>query len=914
MGILDKLSSLIARSTALVLLISAVLTVLAVTRLVDLHTGHLRLEIDPSANRLLPEHNPAKQFYDRARRTFGSDEILVIALTSPDVFTRDTLARIDRMTRRISNVEAVDHVVSLTNAVDIRSVDGGLDIAPFFDKLKENPGALKTMRQRVLDNPVYSGSLVSKSGDATALLVYFQDIDDRDFIRRGIHDKIVSIVNQEKGPNQVWLTGTPHFKVSVIKILIHDLKWIPAFITLIMALVLIVCYRTILGVVVPLVTVAVGMLLSLGVIAALGYTLSMISVLVPPLLMILGLSYSVHVVSDYQQHRQESPDKKSLVRDTLKRILLPVLLTGLTTVAGFISMMVNPIDAISEFGELSVIGVTIITLVSVTFTPALLSLLDRKAPGAAGAPTLRPTLFDRFIDHIAVFDLKHKNTIFLFSGILFALSLAGMLRIHVSADIMTSFSKNSEVRKSFELVNKKLGGANPLYIIIDGGHPDAFKEPANLKTVQELQSWLDRQPEIGGSVSIADFIMLVNRALHNNDPAYFAIPDNRRTITQLLFLSSSDELSRIVDSRFQTVNVIVRAKVITSDDMAKLINHINARLAKLPAHLKAQATGNPVLITQTLTEIILGQAKSVGLALVIVYAILSLMFMSYRIGFIALIPNILPITIYFGSLGFFGVSLNPSTSLIAPMVLGIAIDDTIHYFARFNREVRRLADDKKATLAALKAVGRPMTYTSAALCLGFLALTTSELSMQVEVGLMASWALAVAWLCDFLLTPALCSSVRITTLWDVLTLDLGENPQESIPLLNGLRKSQARIVALMSKVITVPAGTRIINAGEKGEEMYVVIDGRLRTSIDGEKGRIEVANHARGDVVGEAGLFYEKRTADVETLEDSRLLCLSQDNLDRLSRRYPYIATKVFRNLNRILATRLFTTTHRLTT
>ena len=128
MGILDKLSSLIARSTALVLLISAVLTVLAVTRLVDLHTGHLRLEIDPSANRLLPEHNPAKQFYDRARRTFGSDEILVIALTSPDVFTRDTLARIDRMTRRISNVEAVDHVVSLTNAVDIRSVDGGLDI------------------------------------------------------------------------------------------------------------------------------------------------------------------------------------------------------------------------------------------------------------------------------------------------------------------------------------------------------------------------------------------------------------------------------------------------------------------------------------------------------------------------------------------------------------------------------------------------------------------------------------------------------------------------------------------------------------------------------------------------------------------------------------------------------------------
>jgi predicted RND superfamily exporter protein len=914
MGIPEKFSSLISRSTGLVLLLCLALTVLALTRLFDLHTGHFRLEIDPSANRLLAEHNAAKRFYDRARRTFGSDEILVITLTSPDVFTRDTLARIGRMTRRIGEVEAVDHVVSLSNAMDIRSVDGGLDIAPFIDNLGKGPGAIASLRQRVLENPVYTGSLVSKNGDATALIVYFRDIDDREFIRRGIDRRIVAIVNEEKGPNKAWFTGTPHFKVTVVRALMHDLKWMPPLILLILAVVLTVCYRTLLGVVVPLVTVAVGVVLSLGLIAALGYTLSMISVLVPPLLMILGLSYSVHVVSDYQQHRHATPDKAALVRDTLKRILLPVLLTGLTTVAGFISMMVNPIDAISEFGELAVIGVVIITLVSVTFTPALLSFLDRRHHAAGPEPALRPTLFERFIDRIAEFDLRQKNAIFLFSGILFALGLAGLLRIHVSADLMTSFSRDSGVRKAFELVNDKLGGANPLYIVVDGGHPGAFREPTNLNTLRALQSWLGEQPEIGGSVSVADYIMLVNKALHDNDPAFYAVPDSRRLITQLLFLSSSDELNRIVDSRFQTANVIVRAKVITSDDMATLIDHINARLARLPAHLKAKATGNPVLITETLTEIIVGQARSVGLALLIVYAVLSLMFMSYRIGFIALIPNILPIVIYFGSLGFFGVSLNPSTSLIAPMVLGIAIDDTIHYFARFNREVRRLADDRKATLAALKAVGRPMTYTSVALCLGFLVLTTSELSMQVQVGLMASWALAVAWLSDFLLTPALCSSVNITTLWDVLTLDLGEKPQQSIPLLTGLRNSQARIVALMSKVITVPAGTRIITAGEKGEEMYVVLEGRLRTSFAGEKGRIELATHARGDVVGEAGLFYKERSADVDTLEDTRLLCLSQDNLDRLSRRYPYIATKVFRNLNTILATRLFTTTHRLTT
>ncbi len=431
--------------------------------------------------------------------------------------------------------------------------------------------------------------------------------------------------------------------------------------------------------------------------------------------------------------------------------------------------------------------------------------------------------------------------------------------------------------------------------------------------LQDLQAWLLEQPEIGGTLSLADYLMLINQAFNDNDPAFHTIPDNKRLITQLLFLSSSEDLDRIVDSRYQTTNLVVRSRVINSDLMTGLIERIQARLAQLPEQLKATVTGNPVLISETLTNIIVGQARSVGLALVFVYLILAVMFMSQRIGFVALLPNILPVALYFGSLGFFGISLNPSTSLIAPMVLGIAIDDTIHYFSRFNREVRLNANDRKATLLAMKAVGRPVTLTSVGLCLGFLVLMNSELRMQAQVGIMASYALAIAWLCDFMMTPALCATIRFTTLWDALTLDLGKNPQDSIPLLKGLRASQARIVALMARVINVPQGKRLIRDGDDGNEMYVVIDGSLRASIAGKEGPVNVATYGRGDVVGEAGLFYEKRTADVDVIEDSRLLCLSQSNLDRLSRRYPYIANKVFRNLNKVLATRLFTTTHRLT-
>jgi predicted RND superfamily exporter protein/CRP-like cAMP-binding protein len=914
MGFIIKISGLVSRYTGLTLAAILALTVLALTAIIDPFSGEMRLEIDPSANRLFSENMSAKQFYDKTRQLFGSDETLIITVASDDIFSPESVNIIRNITDRISDVDAVHHVLSLSNAVDIRSVDDGLDIAPFLADLDEGTADMDAIKKRVMGNPLYAGNLVSEAGDVTALVVYFNDISDREYIRGGIHARITAIIEEEQGNTEIFMTGSPYFKFAMVDLLVDDLVRTPPLITVILVVVLALSFRTLPGVIAPLLTVGIGVILTLGTIAALGYSLSMISVLVPPLLMILGFSYSVHVTSEYHQQRLKPDSKDTVILQTLKHMTLPVILTGLTTIAGFIALMANPITAVKEFGVFASIGVIYITVLSITFTPALLKALDRKPGAWTAASTTRYSIgFDHFVERVALFDLKHRRTIFVAFGILFLLALAGITNIHVSTESITNFDADSDVRKGFDVVNEKLGGANHFYIVIEGKHPDTFKDPENLQALKDLQHWLEQQPEVGGTVSVADYLMLINQAFNDNDPAFHAIPESKRLITQLLFLSSSDELDRIVDARFKTTNIVVRSRVINSDRMSALLERIDPQLEKLPDHLTPVVTGNPVLISETLTNIIVGQARSVGLALVFVYAILTVMFMSHRIGLVALLPNIVPVAVYFGSLGFFGISLNPSTSLIAPMVLGIAIDDTIHYFSRFNREVRRHADDSKATLLAMKAVGRPVTYTSIGLCLGFLVLMTSDLRMQAHVGIMASYALAIAWLSDFLLTPALCASVRFTTLWDALTLDLGENPQESIPLLHGLKTSQARIVALMAKVIRVPKGKRIISDGDTANEMYVVIDGKLQTSIRGDQGRVELATHERGDVVGEAGLFFETRTADVDVEEDSRLLCLTQENLDRLSRRYPYIATKVFRNLNKILATRLFTTTHRLT-
>jgi predicted RND superfamily exporter protein len=650
----------------------------------------------------------------------------------------------------------------------------------------------------------------------------------------------------------------------------------------------------------------------MATVASLGYSLNIVTVLVPPLLIVLSLSYSVHVVSEYHDI-SATCDSIQASAKTLQGVTLPVILTGATTGIGFLSLVLSPLSAIQEFGLFSVIGVLYATFFSLTFTPAILQLMHRLRGRALGRVRKETESgFDRMVSRIARFDTRYRMSIYVVTGFALVVSVLGMRNIDVGMEHISNFDRDLSVRRDFEAVNRELQGISTFYVVVSADYGDAYKEPENLKSIQELQAWLVGQPEIGSALSITDYVMQVNRALNGNDPAYHSIPEDQRLISQLFFIGSTDETERLVDSRFQITNIVVTTRVVDSDDVLELVGRINMRLQQLPEHLHARVTGYPILVNQVIDKIVRGQAQSVLTALVVVYFILAAMFLSFKVGFIALVPNLVPVVLYFGALGIFGVTLNPSTSLIAPMVLGIAIDDTIHYMARFNAFSKQNIGRKQAAEAALKVVGKPVTYTSIGLCLGFLVLTSSELRMQSQVGLMASVALLIAWFSDFFLTPALCSRLKIATIWDVLSMDLGARPQESFPLFKGLSNFQARIFARMMDMTHIEAGQRLIHKGEAGSEMFAVIDGKLQASIEADTGRVNLDAHERGDLVGEAGLFFAQRTADVDVVEDARLLRISRGSLKRLGSRYPRIATKVYRNLNEILATRLVHATARV--
>jgi predicted RND superfamily exporter protein len=882
---MNGLYAALGRRAGWVLAIAAALVVTAAHQIVDLRTGERRLDIDTSFNRMLASDDPAKQFYDRVRRIFGSDESMVVALVADDVFQPEHLETVVRLTRRISQVDGVHHVVSLANALNIRGVGNDLEIAPFISGLPDESIDPEALRREVLENPIYAGNLVTRDGTATALLVYFLDFSDREFVERRLDEQIAEIADEERGRAEVWVSGMPRIKAVSARMMLRDLAQQSPLVALALAGVLGLAFRSLHGVAVPLLSITFALVWTLGLVTALGYMLNAITSVLPPVLFTLGLAYSVHVVSAYDDERARHLDGSRLewTVGALHHVALPVALTGVTTAAGFMSLMLSPLGAIREFGLLSVIGVLLTMLAALTVAPALLILFGPRA-AAAGSGTRSDGAFDRFAERVARFDVDRRRAIFIGAGAIAIIAVFGATKIRIGTVHTTKFAPDAPVRVHFEAVNEHLEGANPFYVIVSADYADAFHEPVNLQVVEDLQNWLAGLPEIGGTTSLVDYLKLINRGFHENDPDYLRIPKSRRLVSQLLFFGANEEIERFVDSRSQMVSIAVRARVVDSDDVSMLIETIDRRLRDLPEHLTAKVTGNPVLLNSTMDAIMRGQIWSLASAMLIIYVLLSFLFTSPRVGLIALIPNFFPVAVYFGALGLAGVSLTIGTSLIAPMVIGIAVDDTIHYFACFTRDARELADDRRAVISALRSVGRPVTYTSIALCLGFLVLTTSELRTQVQMGIMAAFALGVAWAADMVLTPALCAGLRVATLWDVLTLDLGPEPHLSIPLLSGLSKAQARIVALMAEVVSVPAGQRLI-----------------RTD-------------ARGDVIGEVALFYgsHTRTADVDVVDDARLLRLTESSLDRLRRRSPRIASQVHRNLNEVLAGRLARVTDRL--
>jgi predicted RND superfamily exporter protein len=551
------------------------------------------------------------------------------------------------------------------------------------------------------------------------------------------------------------------------------------------------------------------------------------------------------------------------------------------------------------------LGIGYAALLALVLIPALLSVTGSRErdqlPGEA--------MFQRAAAKFAEFDLRHRVKILVIGVLLIPAGLLLALKIHAGSEVIRDYPAESEVRRDYEAINASFNGANVLSILIETHVTDALTDPELAREIEKLQAWLYEQPEIGSAVSYVDFLKLARQSLNDGDPYHYSIPETAAEIKQLLVFGGSDELKRFIDARLRSTQLTLRINVDGTVAVGRLVERIEQRLAELPPPLNGKVTGSAVLALHTVGDIVDGQGLSIAIAVAGIWALLAMLFTSIRAGFLALLPTVIPVAVYFGTLGLLDIALSPTTSLIACIVLGVTVDETFHFLARFNADARDQASETAAAKSALAGIMRPVSLNMIALCLGFLSFTGGGLNSQVLFGALSAWTLAVAWVMDVTLTPALGSYMRIVTLWDLLRLDLGKSPQHTIPLMNGLTLREARIFALLSRIEKYNARDRVIKEGDWARDMYVIVDGELQAWVDRDGDRLELSTMGRGAVLGEAGFFGQRRTANVDAMSAARLLRFGSEELERLRKRYPRIAATVFRNLNRIQAERLARTT-----
>ena len=744
----------------------ALVTLLACLPLFRLSPFGLTLRIDPSTEPLLPRGDPARAAYEEAVREFGDDEVFVVAMETDDVFRRDRLERLRRITDAIARLPEVRSVQSLTDVIAFHWEAEGewIEVGRFLDEIPHDPAALRRLRQRALADPLYRRTIVSDDGRTAAVNVSFREMTDKQFLDAGLEERIAAILAAEAEPGlRFHIAGRPHLKHAVYHGMLRDLRVLVPAALGVLALVLWVSFGTRRSVVLPLGVVAVAILWTYGAIAFLDRPLSILTTMLGPMLISVGSVYGVHVVGRYEEEAATAASPHAAALATLAHVRLPALVSGATTLVGFGANLISDVPAVFELGAFSLLGVASMTLLTVMGIPPLLALMPlRDASSRTRLAAAIGELFDRRLLALSGFVGRHASALVAVFALLTLTSAVLIPRIVIDTDYLSFFAEDKPVRRDFDAVNRLLSGAIPLFVSLDGGEPGAFREPAAMRALERLQHVADGGPHVSRTLSLVDTVRVMNRALEQDDPAQERIPDTRAAIAELLFLAPKGHLERFTNVDHSRANLWVRTGAVGSEAIreveAALAGAVGA--AHFPDGVTSAVTGNALLLARSADGIAESQPQTVGLAALVIFLLVWASLRSLKLGVVAMIPNLVPVIVYFGMLGAGVAPLSLPTSLIGSVALGITIDDTVHTLARYRDERRLGLTPAAAVQQTARHVGRAVLITAAMLALGFAVMGLSDFAKLQEFGWLSAATLSICLLTDLLLLGALLVRTR----------------------------------------------------------------------------------------------------------------------------------------------------------
>ncbi len=719
-----------------------------------------RFRVDSAVDQLLPEHDPDGAYYETVRRAFGSEEIAVVGLFADDVFAAKTLARIDRLTRELSAMPGVQDVTSLTNLQRVTMGDDGLGREPLLPSLALDSAQVTAFRARALADRLGRGAVVAADGRSTGVWVRFEAMTDEEFIARGLEDRLRQVVAANPGDEAVAITGLPTIKVQAARNMIGDLAvFVPLALLLVIG-VLIWAFRTWRGLLLPLASVVVGLTWTIGIMVLAGDAFTMGSLVLPPLILSSGVAYAIHIVSRYYLDVQPGRSHAEAVTHAMAHVRLPVFIAALTTLIGFGTFVTSPIPSIRDFGIYSALGIAVVFVACVVVIPAALALLP--PPATVPARLEEGGWFADFVVACGALSMRYRWFFLPLFAVLLAVGTVGMTRLHVETDYLRFFSPSHPVRVENQRVSENLAGTQVVTVIIDTPGPEGVTHTETIEAMRRLQQFIASQPGVDRTLSLLDELDSVRSAV---SPARVGAPfTDQAEIAGLLNLLAPRDVRHEVTPDHSRAQITVHTRLSGSQEVGGFTARVAAfGAAHFPPGVTVRPTGTVVLLNRSADALSWSQLWGDSQVMAILLLLMVLLLRSLRLGIVSMMPNVLPIVLLFGFMGYAGIDLNICTSTIASISIGIAVDDTTHYMLGFYDELRAGATREHAILATLRGVGRPILIASVALSAAFWIVCLSNFQPVRHFGLLAGCTMVIGVFTDLFLLPAL-----------LITLPLGE--------------------------------------------------------------------------------------------------------------------------------------------
>ncbi len=723
----------------------------------------------------VPDDDPAMIYYQQFKKQFGEDaNVLVIGVQDSALYQAENFRRFKYFSDEVGKLSGVKYTVSLPKLQVLRKNTEAkqFELKPLFTSVPDEQAELDSLLQIARSFPLYANQLINPENGATLMLISVEsntlNSDKRELLVPDIQ-QLGSSFSEVTGI-ELHYAGIPFVRTVINGKIRAELQLFLILSVLVTALILWIFFRSWDAVVFPLVVIGVMVVWSVGTLAWMGYEITVLSGLLPPIIVIIGIPNSVYLINKYHQEYRTHGDKVKALNRIIQKIGMATLITNVTTAIGFLVLWFADISILEEFGIVAGVNILATFLVSIIVIPSVFSYLP--PPSDRQLKHLRFSLIDWLLTKLDLLVHRHRYRVLGAAVIAAVIFSIGLLRIESVSYLVDGVPAKSQIKRDMQFFEDNFSGIMPLEIVVDTHKKRSATRVSTLRKVEELENYLNQEPAIASPISLAGFVKAARQAFYNGDSAFYTLPNKRDQAFVLRYLkntqdswnenanaSSPDLLNGLADSTGQQVRISLRVADVGSNEIQKLVEeNIRPKAEEIfdDPETDVFITGASLLFTKGNKFLIDNLLVSLLIAFGIIAVIMALLFGSVRMIFISLAPNVIPLIVTAGIMGFVGIPLKPSTAIIFSIVFGISVDDSIHFLAKYRQELKSNRFFVPIAISnSLRETGTSMIYTSIILFCGFIIFAGSSLNGTQYLGILTSLTLVIAMFTNLTVLPAL---------------------------------------------------------------------------------------------------------------------------------------------------------------